>query len=272
MSDVSADEGRVAPRSAPWPASGGLTAPFRAVFDAVADLLLPPVCIGCRTSIDRHGQLCGACWSKIDFITSPICDRLGIPLPFETGEVMLSAAAMADPPAYDRARAAACYTTTMRELIQSFKYRDRQEGLPLFGRWLAQAGSDILADADLLIPVPLHRSKLWSRRFNQSALLTSEVARLSGVPAEVTLLKRTRKTMSQVGLSADQRRRNVSGAFGVDAKRTESLKGASVVVVDDVITTGATIEACARVLRKAGAARVDALALARAVEPTAWAL
>lgn len=182
---------------------------------------------------------------------------------------MLSAGALADPPAYDRARAAACYATTMRDLIQSFKYRDRQEGLPLFGRWLVQAGNDILRDADLLIPVPLHRSKLWSRRFNQSALLAAEVGRISGVSADATLLKRIKKTTSQVGLSADQRRRNVSGAFGVDVARAGCLKDARVVIVDDVITTGATIEACTRALRKAGAARVDALALARAVEPTA---
>ncbi|WP_069094721.1 ComF family protein [Methyloligella halotolerans] len=268
MSDLSANDGHVRRRRAAW-LKGGLATPFRGALGAMADFLLPPVCIGCRKPIDRHGQLCGNCWAKVDFITAPLCDRLGIPLPFETGEVMLSAGAIADPPAYDRARAAACYTTTMRDLIQSFKYRDRQEGLPLFGRWLAQAGGELLRDADLLIPVPLHRSKLWSRRFNQSALLAAEVARLSGVPADARLLRRLKKTMSQVGLSADQRRRNVSGAFGVDAERMEKLKQARVVLVDDVITTGATIEACARVLRRAGAARVDALVLARAVEPTA---
>jgi len=268
---MTADEG-VPPQAALRPPAGRIAGSLRVAFDAVTDFLLPPVCIGCRTPIDRHGQLCGACWSKIDFITPPLCDRLGIPLPFDTGEIMLSAGALADPPAYDRARATACYSTTMRELVQSFKYRDRQEGLPLFGRWLVQAGEGLLADADLLVPVPLHRSKLWSRRFNQSALLAGEVSRLSGVRADPTMLKRVKKTLSQVGLTADQRRRNVSGAFGVDGERAKDLKDARVVIVDDVITTGATIEACARVLRKAGVARADALVLARAVEPTSVAL
>jgi ComF family protein len=267
MSDMTADEG-APPQVALRPATNRIAGSLRFAFNAVTDFLLPPVCIGCRTPIDRHGQLCGACWSRIDFITPPICDRLGIPLPYDTGDVMLSAGAIADPPAYDRARAAACYSTTMRELVQSFKYRDRQEGLPLFGRWLVQAGADLLADADLLVPVPLHRSKLWSRRFNQSALLVAEVARISGVPADPTMLKRVKKTKSQVGLTADQRRRNVSGAFDVEPKRKERLKNARIVIVDDVITTGATIEACARVLRRAGAGRVDALVLARAVEST----
>jgi ComF family protein len=238
----------------------------------IADLLLPPVCISCRERSGSHGLLCGACFAKIDFIAPPICARLGIPLPYDAGEGSLSAAAIASPPVYDRARAAARYSDTMRELVQSFKYRDRHEGLPLFARWLAKAGAELLDDADLIVPVPLYFSRLWWRRFNQSAMLALALGRLTGVPVDCFALKRVRRTTSQVGLTADQRRRNVAGAFKVDKARAAAVKGKRVVVVDDVIATGATAEACARALKRARAERIDVLALARAIEPTAFVL
>jgi ComF family protein len=235
---------------------------------ALADLLLPPVCIACRIRIGGHGLLCGACWARIDFIAPPLCARLGVPLPYDTGEPCLSAAALAEPPIYDRARAVARYSSTMRDLIQSFKYADRQEGLPLFGRWLASAGAELLAGADLIVPVPLYRSRLWSRRFNQSAMLAHAVGKRAGVPVDCFLLSRVRRTPSQVGLTAAQRRRNLAGAFRVTARR-EELRGRHIVVIDDVITTGATANACARSLKRAGAARIDVLVLARALDPAA---
>ncbi|MGH6736774.1 MAG: ComF family protein [Methyloceanibacter sp.] len=238
----------------------------------MADLLLPPVCIACRARIGGHGLLCGACFAKIDFIAPPLCARLGVPLPYDTGEPHLSAAAMASPPVYDRARAMARYSETMRDLIQSFKYRDRQEGLALFSRWLAKAGAELLADADLIVPVPLYRARLWWRRFNQSAMLAQGVSRLTGVPADCFVLARVKRTASQVGLTAEQRRRNVAGAFKIAPGRAADVRGKAIVVVDDVITTGATAEACARVLKRAKAARVDMLALARAIEPAAFVL
>jgi ComF family protein len=244
----------------------------RPMLGRLADLLLPPVCISCRTRIGSHGLLCGACFANIDFIAPPLCARLGVPLPYEAGEPSLSAAAIASPPVYDRARAAARYSDTTRELIQSFKYRDRQEGLPLFARWLTKAGAELLADAELIVPVPLYPSRLWWRRFNQSAMLALGVGRLTGIAVDCFVLRRVRRTASQVGLTADQRRRNVAGAFRVDRTRAIRVRGKKIVVVDDVITTGATAEACARVLKRAGAARVDILALARAVEPAAFVL
>jgi ComF family protein len=244
---------------------------LRGALAALADLLLPPVCISCRKQTLAHGLLCGACWSRIDFIAPPICARLGVPLPYETGEPALSAAAIAEPPVYDRARAAARYSATMRDLIQSFKYGDRHEGVALFGRWMAAAGAELLADADVIVPVPLYRSRLWSRRFNQSAMLARAVSQLSSVPVDHFLLARVKRTPSQVGLSPGQRRRNVAGAFRVLRPRAD-LAGKRVIVVDDVITTGATVEACARVLKRGGAARIDVLALARAVEPGAFLL
>ncbi len=254
---------------APGPTFAGSIQPL---LGRLTDLLLPPVCIACRTRIGSHGLLCGACFAKIDFIAPPICARLGIPLPYDAGEGALSAAAIASPPVYDRARAAARYSDTMRELIQSFKYRDRQEGLSLFARWLSRAGAELLADADLIVPVPLYPSRLWWRRFNQSAMLAIALGRLAGVPVDCFALRRVRRTTSQVGLSAEQRRRNVAGAFRVDRSGISRVGGKHVVIVDDVITTGATADACARALKRAKAASVDVLALARAVEPAAFVL
>jgi ComF family protein len=144
--------------------------------------------------------------------------------------------------------------------------------LALFARWLRQAGAELLKDADLIVPVPLYPARLWWRRFNQSAMLAQALGRLTGVEVDCFVLKRVKRTAKQVGLSADQRRRNVAGAFKVDKARTARIRGKNVVVIDDVITTGATAEACARALKRARAARVDVLALARAVEPTAFQL
>ncbi|HXG79838.1 MAG TPA: ComF family protein [Methyloceanibacter sp.] len=244
----------------------------RPLFGAVFDLLLPPVCIACRGRIGSHGLLCGACFAKTDFIAPPICDRLGVPLPYDTGAPALSAAAIAAPPVYDRARAVARYSGTMRELVQSFKYRDRQEGLSLFAGWLRKAGKELLAGADLLVPVPLYPWRLWWRRFNQSAMLAIALGRLAGIEVDCMMLKRVRRTASQVGLSAEERRRNVAGAFKLDPSRAHRVKGKKVVLIDDVITTGATADACARALRRGKAAGVDVLVLARAVDPAAFAL
>jgi ComF family protein len=159
----------------------------------------------------------------------------------------------------------------MRDPIQSFKYGDRHEGLPLFGRWMTAAGAELLADADAIVPVHLYRSRLWSRRFNQSALLAQAVSRLTGVPVDCFLLARVKRTPSQVGLSAAQRRKNVAGALPVAAPWGQ-LRGKRIIVVDDVISTGATVQACAHVLKRAGGVRVDVLALAPAVEPSALLL
>lgn len=234
------------------------------------DLVVPPVCLACHTPLAGHDSLCAACWRGIAFIRPPLCDRLGIPMPFAAMQgPLISAAAAADPPVWDRARAVAVFdgTSVMRDLIHALKYADRHDARRLFGRWLVEAGAEILADADLIVPVPLTRWRLIRRQFNQAALLASEVAALSGVPADVGVLVKTRTTPAQVGLSRAERRSNVAGAFRVRAARRDAVAGRRVVLIDDVITTGATVGACARMLRGAGAARVDVLALGLVVDP-----
>ena len=175
---------------------------------------------------------------------------------------MVSAAAYADPPDYDRARAVARYDGRMRTLIHQFKFMDHGDLKVLFGRWLAAAGAPLLADCELIMPVPLHRRRLLSRRFNQSAMLAKEVGRSSGLAVYPNGLRRVRRTRPQIGLSEDQRRANVRRAFKLTAAAEAAVAGRRVLLVDDVITTGATVNACARVLKRAGASRVDVLALA----------
>lgn len=228
----------------------------------IADALLPPRCPSCRARVADADNLCGACWREVHFIRAPLCDRLGIPLPFGSEQTIVSAAALAEPPEYDRARAVARYDGRMRTLIHQFKFLDRGDLRVLFGRWLLAAGASLLTDCDVLVPVPLHRRRLLSRRFNQSAMLAKEVGRLSEHPVIANGLRRVRRTRPQIGLSEEQRRANVRRAFRLTARAATAVEGRNVVLIDDVITTGATVNACARVLRRAGARRVDVLALA----------
>jgi ComF family protein len=228
---------------------------------AAADFVVPPVCLGCQRALGSHNCLCAGCWRQVAFIRAPLCDRLGTPMPFDTGGIIVSAGAIADPPDYDRARAVARFDGLMRDLVHGIKYADRHDARRLFGTWMAAAGADILADADLIMPVPLHRWRLLKRRFNQSAIIAAEVAAVSGVPLDLGLLQRIKATPQQVGMTREQRRLNMSGAFKVAVERWNEIEDKRIVLIDDVITTGATLSACARALKRAGAAQVDVLAL-----------
>jgi ComF family protein len=228
----------------------------------LADLVVPPACLACRQRLGSSDAICGRCWAQIHFIRPPLCDRLGIPMPFDPGGIVVSGAALKNPPVYDRARAVARFDSVMRRLIHSFKYGDRHDARRLFARWLAEAGGDLLRDAGVLVPVPLHRWRFIHRRFNQAAILTLELASLTGLPCAMQVLRRARPTRSQVGLSHTERKLNLAGAFAVAARDRQHIEGRNIVLIDDVITTGSTVSACAAVLKRAGAARVDVLALA----------
>ena len=237
---------------------------MRAGFALVADVALPQLCPSCREPVDGAG-LCPACWSKLSFIAPPYCQRLGIPFAFDSGAGLLSMEAIADPPAYNRARAAVRYDDVARKLVHASKYGDRLDLAPTMGRWMARAGGELLADADALVPVPLHWRRQWARRFNQAALLAQIIARTNGRVVAHGALKRVKATPQQVGLDKSERAHNVQGAFRVPAAGRAEVAGRKLLLIDDVLTSGATIDACTRALLRAGATSVDVLVFARVV-------
>jgi ComF family protein len=241
-----------------------VAAAFRSTVGIAVDVALPRLCPGCREPVGDAG-LCAPCWSKLSFIARPYCERLGTPFAFDGGPGLISMEAIADPPAYQRARAAVRYDDVARTLVHAFKYGDRLDLAPTLGRWMASAGRELLADADALVPVPLHWRRLWTRRFNQSALLAEVIGRNAAVPVVHGALKRIKPTPQQVGLSQAERASNMQGAFRVPAEGKAAVAGRKLVLVDDVLTSGATVDACARTLLRAGAANVDVLVFARVV-------
>lgn len=230
------------------------------------DLVLPPRCLACGLEVEGAAGLCAPCWSRLRLIGPPWCRVCGYPLPQACVAAPLCGRCAEVLPDFDRARAALSYDEHSARLVLAFKRGGRLEGVPQFARWMAAAGAEILADADLILPVPLHRGRLVRRGFNQSALLAQRIAASTGRPWAPHLLQRRLATASQQGLGAAERRENITAA-AFRVSRPERVAGARVVLVDDVLTTGATVAACAAVLRRAGAVRVDALALARVVKP-----
>jgi ComF family protein len=233
----------------------------------VLDVALPQLCPSCREPVGDGAGLCASCWSKLSLIEPPYCARLGIPFAYDAGPGLLSMEAIANPPAYDRARAVVRYDDVARALVHAFKYSDRLDLAPMMGRWMARAGRELLADAGALVPVPLHWRRLWARRFNQSAALARAISASCGVPVAHGGLKRVRATGQQVGRSKAERADNVQGAFRVPAEHQVEIAGRRLVLIDDVLTSGATVDACTRALLRAGAARVDVLVFARVVAP-----
>jgi ComF family protein len=231
---------------------------------AAVDTLYPPTCLACRAATEAHGALCPRCWSAMRFIERPFCERLGTPFEQDLGQGLISPQAMADPPVFARARAVARFEDgPARKLAHRLKYSDRAELARPIARWMTRAGADILGDADLIAPIPLHPVRLWRRRFNRAAMLAREVSRGAGKPCDVGALLRVKATPSQVGLSRAQRAENVQGAFRVAAGA--QVRDRKVVLIDDVLTSGATVNAASRVLLRAGASRVDVLVFARVV-------
>jgi len=247
--------------------SVAIPARFRAALAKVVDAVLPPTCLSCGAAVDNAGALCGACWQGLHFLESPLCECCGLPLEGAGAGDMLCAGCIADRPLYRRARAVFGYDEASRKLVSGFKYRDRTEMAASFGDWMARAGRELLGECDLIAPVPLHPLRLLMRRFNQAALLALCIGRRGAVPVAPDLLRRVRFTPPQVGLSAEARRRNVAHVFRLRARYAGQIKDMRIVLVDDVLTTGATAEACARVLLRSGAASVDVLTLARVVAP-----
>ena len=231
----------------------------------VLDLAYPSVCLNCETPTAVPNTLCADCFHALRPITAPLCPVLGLPFAASLGPETLSAEALADPPPFGRARAAVVYGPVASTIVSRLKYGDRPELARFCARLMAGAGHDLWTDAPVLVPVPLHPARQRARRFNQSAELAQALGRLTGLKVEPSLARRIRKTRQQVGLSGSGRQRNVAGAFAAHPDIAMRLGGKRIVLVDDVYTTGATVKALTRSLRKAGADAVDVVTFARVV-------
>lgn len=232
---------------------------------AVLNAIYPPVCLHCRQAISAPHALCPACWGSLRFITRPYCERLGVPFAIDPGGAAVSPAAIADPPPWARARAAVHYEGVARDLVHAMKFSDRPDVAILLGRMMATAGSGLALEADIIVPTPLHRWRLWGRRFNQAAALGATISKITGTPAHPAILRRIRPTAPQIGLSRKARASNLRGAFAVPPGARRHIAGKHVLLVDDVMTSGATAAAATRVLLRAGAAQVDVLTFAMVV-------
>lgn len=217
-------------------------------------------------------MLAPAAWASLNFIASPYCKCCGIPLAYnpelslgqeEGGEALTCGPCLERPPPFESARAALKYDEASRPLVLGFKHGDKTHMAATFAPLMIRAAGKMIENADMLIPVPLHRWRLLSRRYNQSAMLSAELARLADIPSYPLALRRIRATPSQGHLKAAERHANVRKAFAVHPAYLKAIAGKSVILVDDVFTSGATVGECARTLLKAGARRVDVLTIAR---------
>ncbi|WP_228121019.1 ComF family protein [Gluconobacter cerevisiae] len=232
---------------------------------ALLNTLLPPVCAACGTEVMTEGAFCSTCFQTAHRIVSPQCDRCGVPLENEAlgGTQNCCAACHAHPPVWRSARAAFVYDAWSRRLILPLKYSDHTENAAVLARHMAVAAQDLLEKVTLVVPVPLYRTRLWKRRYNQAGLMAQGVARLAELPCAVDALQRVRPTKALARLSAGEREQEMTQAIQVRKGRDTLIRGQAVLLVDDVLTTGSTATACTLALMKAGAASVDILVAAR---------
>lgn len=247
------------------PALHALRHGWRRVWRSGVDALLPPQCMLCTAQVDEPGRLCLDCWPSVSFIAEPCCPVCGIPYAMPVPDGLVCGACLKEPPPFGRARAAFTYAGGGRDLVLRFKRGDRTDLAPGLAGLMRAAGAPLLAECDVILPVPLHRWRLWRRRFNQSALLAQALGRASDRPVQLDLLERPRPTRSLGRLNRTARQRELAGAIRVAAGRAQDIRGRRLLLVDDVFTTGATVNACCRALRRAGAAEVTVLTLARVV-------
>jgi ComF family protein len=231
---------------------------------SLLDLLLPPSSLDGEAALS--GGLTASAFSKLTFLDDPVCDGCGLAMAYAEAAMQLCPACQTKPKAFQRCRAACVYDEHSRELILKLKHADRTDLAGLFARWLSRASVELLAEAEAVVPVPVHRTRMLSRRYNQAAEIARPLARMAGLTYLPDVLIRKRDTDSQGGKSASGRRRNVAAAFAVPEARRHRVLGRRIVLIDDVLTTGATAEGCARALLAAGAASVTLSVVARVTE------
>nr|WP_306263412.1 ComF family protein [Pararhizobium sp. IMCC3301] len=259
---LAAQSARIAPVLA-----SGIARVARTAGRFALDLAVPPACLSCDERVLEPGALCPVCWQKLRFITKPRCAILGTPFAFDLGPGIISARAIASPPPFTMARSAVLYDEIARKLVARLKYEDRPDLAPVLGRWMATTADDLITGHPLVVPVPLHRWRLLRRRYNQAALLARHVARRHQLEFQPLALSRIRPTGRQVGLTRRERADNVRGAFRATPQGAMAMSGRPVLLIDDVFTTGATIEAATRACLRAGAAKVLVLTFALVSDP-----
>lgn len=252
----------------PTTLGGFMTMPFSRLFPwsyKVLDLILPPRCMGCGDTTLQHHILCASCWKQCSFLSPPWCSICGWSLPFEIPEQSLCPRCHRFLPLFVQCRSAFTYEEKSRSIILRFKHGDGTYLAPGLAILMLRVGQEILSSTDLLIPVPLHWKRLFIRQYNQAALLSYQLSRLTGITTETKVLKRKRATLKQGHQTAKERYANVKGAFIILPHKKHEIVGKSVTLIDDVLTTGATINECSRVLLNAGAKEVRILTLARVI-------
>ncbi|WP_455475803.1 ComF family protein [Bartonella sp. B17] len=229
-------------------------------------ILYPPVCLGCKKIVSAYGTVCSECWKDLQFITKPYCPVMGIPFICDMGDGFLSGEAIQSSPPFSRARSAIVHKGVAKIFVTRLKYGDHVELAPFMANWMLFAGREIIDDCDVIIPIPLHFRRFWERRYNQSAELARYIATTQKKIFKPSWLVRRRYTRPQVSLSAKERKLNMLNAFEVPCKVKKYLEGCSILLIDDVFTTGATVTAAAVTLKRAGARQVDVLTFSRALE------
>ncbi|AIL13193.1 hypothetical protein IM40_06275 [Candidatus Paracaedimonas acanthamoebae] len=233
----------------------------------ILDFILPPQCINCSTRVLQQGGLCADCWEKISFISKPFCFFCSFPFNIQIEDESVCGPCARKRPLFTRARTAIYYNEASKPMILRFKHADALHITPLFAEWLYQAGQDLFQQAEYLVPIPLHWSRLVYRGYNQAALLSHKLSKKAKIPHLPDLLERNRRTPSQGDLTAKEREKNVSNAFKLKEKYKQLIRNKHILLIDDVFTSGATVRACTKVLKKSGAKQVDILTLARVIKP-----
>jgi ComF family protein len=230
------------------------------------DFILPPQCINCHVPVFQQGGLCASCWEKISFISKPHCISCGFPFNIQIENENICGPCARKKPLVAKARAAIYYNEASKPLILRFKHGDALHIAPLFAEWLYQAGHELFQQAEYLAPIPLHWSRLIYRGYNQAALLSQKLSKKVKISHLPDLLERKRRTPSQGNLTPKEREKNVFNAFKLNKKYKQLIHNKHILLIDDVLTSGATARACAMVLKKSGAKQVDILTLARVIK------
>lgn len=229
----------------------------------LSNIIYPPMCINCAGMTQGHGGLCPQCWNQLQPIEKPWCDILGSPFDYDVGGGILSADAIANAPPFSKARSAVLYDDVARTMVHRLKYKDRIDLAQTMAGWMIRVGEELMPQVQGVLAVPLHRNRLISRKYNQSAELSRVIAARSGLPHLPATLYRSKATRQQVGLSNRARADNIKGAFRVPQEKRQNIAGQNLLLVDDVYTTGATIKSATRALLDAGAGKVFVLTFAR---------